>query len=84
MPYIPQERREIFDPLIEPIVYQIGTDGEVNYCITKIMDSLYSKGGYAEFNRGIGVLVCVLLELYRKRIAPYEDYKCEREGEVYK
>jgi hypothetical protein len=31
----------------------------------------------------IGVLECAKLELYRRVAAPYEDAKCEDNGDVY-
>ena len=83
MPYIKQERRELFDPLLEPIIYQVESDGEVNYCITKIIDRVFSAKDYESFERAIGVLTCILLEYYRRRLVPFEDAKCAERGDVY-
>lgn len=59
--------------------------GELNYIITYIINN-YLKGApesYDEYNSIIGVLECVKQELYRRKIAPYEDRKMEENGDVY-
>ena len=38
---------------------------------------------YSEINSVIGVLECAKMELYRRIAAPYEDKKCEENGDVY-
>jgi hypothetical protein len=59
--------------------------GELNYQITKLIDSFIMRKGlnYATLNSMIGVLECAKLELYRRVAAPYEDAKCEDNGDVY-
>ena len=37
----------------------------------------------AELNEAIGALECATLELYRRKVAPYEDGKIAENGEVY-
>lgn len=84
-PYIKEDDRKPLDPFIEPLVNQLmlsGKDGDVNYVITKIVKGIYF-GSYDRFNRGLGVLVGVLLEFYRRQVAPYEDAKREEHGEVF-
>ena len=85
MPYIKESQRGRLDVLINPLINKLTTahEGEVNYTITRIIDGIYGQGGYAVFNRAMGVLECVRQEFYRRRIAPYEDQKKEENGEVY-
>jgi hypothetical protein len=62
--------------------------GELNYAITKVIDDfLYDHKQhprYDDFNTAIGVLECAKLELYRRRVALYEDGKLLENGEVYR
>lgn len=74
MPYIEQSRRGALPK----------TPGELNFAITKmILDYLGSDPGYSIFNEVVGVLECTKLELYRHKIAPYEDKKKTENGDVY-
>ena len=98
MPYIKYEIRERYDKSINNLIkifkdqnsdkYSLDldrkTDGEMNYIITRLLDETYSNLGYSEYNRAVGVLECVKLELYRRRIAVYEDIKKNMQGDVYK
>lgn len=59
--------------------------GELNYLITKLVDSFLVISGvsYTSINAAIGVLECAKLELYRRLAGPYEDDKARINGEVY-
>jgi hypothetical protein len=59
--------------------------GELNYLITKLVDSFLMMSGvsYTSLNAAIGVLECAKLELYRKVAAGYEDKKERANGSVY-
>lgn len=87
MPYI-QERGWI-DERLRSILSAIEQDanvtpGEINYIVTRIVKTwLTKRASYCDFNRAIGVLECVKLELYRRMVAPYEDKKREENGDVY-
>lgn len=61
------------------------TAGELNYKFAvAIVDYLRIKGkSYQTFNDIIGALECQKQELYRRKIAPYEDRACEKNGDVY-
>jgi len=62
------------------------TPGELNYIITdECLKYLtrFNKPGYEELNEVIGVLECAKLEMYRRRVAIYEDKKKEANGDVY-
>ena len=88
MPYIKQELRSIIDPKLEELFVVLkgipseSLDGVVNYVITRvIVDSYWSS--YSELMRAIGTLQMVAHELYRRRIAEYEDFKKLENGDVY-
>lgn len=79
MPYIKKYRRihlEVHPPI---------TAGELNYKITEAIKSYLSgfEECYEAYNSAIGALECAKLELYRRKIAPYENKKMEENGDVY-
>lgn len=81
MPYIDQTRRDaLADPVIVP-----ETVGELNYLVTRLVDSFIVRKGvsYTNINNAMGALECAKLELYRRLAAPYEDEKSRVNGEVY-
>ena len=80
MPYINQPtRREILrgDPIESP--------GELNYALTLLVTAYmrYHGESYQRFNDVIGALEGCKMELYRRRVAPYEDRKIVENGDVY-
>lgn len=80
MPYIEEKRRkQIRDG------DTIDTAGELNFVFTeKIVEYLTDHGtSYQTINDIIGVLENCKLELYRRVIAPYEDEKIKKNGDVY-
>ena len=86
MPYIKKERRrELSVPSDWPMIGLAQDVGELNYQITCLVDDFISrkKLKYSEINSAIGVLECAKMELYRRIAAPYEDKKCEENGDVY-
>ena len=86
MPYIKQEDREKFyrEHNLTYMAELCETPGELNYAITSILhEYIYSHGkSYATFNEMIGVLECAKMELYRRKIAPYENEKIKENGDV--
>jgi len=88
MPYIDMiDRRRVDEELVNLSTrldrQSIGT---LNYCIMRLC--LYwveGHGGkrYENFNAVIGCLECVKQEMYRREVAPYEDKKCEENGDVF-
>lgn len=80
MPYIKQKDRARMDRGGYP-----ETPGELNYLISKSVAKVLEKKptSYTRINALIGVLECAKLELYRRVAAPYEDSKCEENGDVY-
>ena len=81
MPYIKKERRREFQRTLGAAQ----DVGELNYQITCLVDNFISRKElkYSEINSVIGVLECAKMELYRRIAAPYEDKKCEENGDVY-
>lgn len=89
MPYIKEEDRVRWKEaglgeLLEYIEYHASPlAGDLNYIITKILlEALGTCPNYARFNEIIGVLECCKLEMYRRRVAPYEDTKIKENGDV--
>ncbi len=80
MPYIKCAERNRLDAGGAP-----ETAGELNYLITRAVDSYLKQKGlsYAHLNEAVGVLECAKLELYRRIAAGYEDGKRAENGEVY-
>jgi hypothetical protein len=79
MPYIKKEDRP-------PMAWTTSKNcGELNYGITLLINNYMSEKGesYQTYNDIMGALEGAKLELYRRKIAPYEDKKCEENGDVY-
>jgi hypothetical protein len=82
MPYIKQEYRKQLDSLKRGP----WSAGELNYEITKLFNRyIKAQGGlsYQALNDCVGAAHCAVLELYRRRAAPYEDSKILENGDVY-
>ena len=82
MPYVDRETRKRLDAGGRP-----RTAGELNYCITKLVDEYTGTKGqlsYGIINEVMGVLDCARHEFYRRIAAPYEDRKIMENGEVYR
>jgi hypothetical protein len=59
---------------------------ELDYAITRLLNGHLQRKerlAYAELNEAIGALECAKLELYRRKVAPYEDGKIAENGDVY-
>ena len=84
MPYIKKEDRKKFYPHLGNLADEIETDGDLNYCITKLLHLFIKKHGknYANLARCIGSLKCVSMEFYRRVVAPYEDIKIKENGDI--
>ena len=84
MPYIKEEDRKYIAPALNELLeYLTDNDGMINYVITNIINSVYGSGGYAKYNRAMGVLDCVAREFYRRQVVPYEEEKIRENGDVY-
>ena len=79
MPYIKEERRwAVFETSPQ-------TSGELNYALTLALKDYLADHGesYQTYNDMIGALEGAKLELYRRKIAPYEDIKIKENGDVW-
>lgn len=80
MPYIKsRDRHEL------AVGFSPESPGDLNYCITRFMIDYIQVNGesYQSYNDIVGALECAKLELYRRKIVPYEDKKIEENGDVY-
>lgn len=82
MPYIENRDRVELDAVLN--CFTTFNVGEFNYIITKLCRKYIEKHGesYKNYNDLIGVLECAKLELYRRKISPYEDIKILSNGDV--
>ncbi len=87
MPYIKQKDRPTIDEKITNIISHISQlpaeeqDGVLNYTVTQMIKQIYPER-YYHYNRAVGVLESIKLELYRHRVGPYEDTKIIENGDV--
>jgi hypothetical protein len=64
--------------------------GHLNYILTTLIATTYKqyavKNGtsltYSDYNEIIGMLECCKLEIYRQRVAEYENEKIKENGDV--
>ena len=84
MPYINRGARKLLSEVATGNVVP-ETAGQLSYLVTLLLDEYICHHGkdYAVLNQVIGVLECAKLELYRRILAPYEDKKCQENGDVY-
>jgi len=80
MPYIDPARRVAINQGEIP-----KNAGELNYLLTTNIRLYLGKKGesYQTYNDILGVLSAMPLELYRRKIAQYEDKKKDINGDVY-
>lgn len=83
MPYIKASSRSRLDKPLEVLSGLVDSRGDLNYCITALVSAQVKAVGYAAIEQAIGVLECAKLEFYRRVAAPYEDRKCQENGDVY-
>ncbi|HEY6567768.1 MAG TPA: hypothetical protein VI341_09655 [Actinomycetota bacterium] len=79
MPYIPKQERE-------RAAEAPATVGELTYAFTKVaLDYLDAKEEihFSDHAEVLGALAATQAELYRRRVAPYEDTAKVRNGDVY-
>jgi len=88
MPYIHESRRGKLDLYLTMIDEACTDVGSYVYCMTRIATMLGRPGQWEELsfrrlNEAIGALECTKLEFYRRMVAPYEDKRCEENGDVF-
>ncbi|GFM37561.1 DUF6899 family protein [Desulfovibrio psychrotolerans] len=84
MPYIPQERRKVFNEALARCAAEIQNEGELNYCIYAMCTMLIGRTGksYAKLSMCSGAMEHAKLEWYRRQLAPYEDEKIAEHGDI--
>ena len=90
MPYILADRRKKYDPIIELLLKEFNflesgdlVWGDLNYVISVVIKELADRPlSYKRINAIVGVLECVKQEFYRKIASPYEDLKCDENGNI--
>jgi hypothetical protein len=92
MPYIKQDKRDVIDPVLEPIFNALrelesdddknNMEGNINYLFTRILQHVYPGGSYREVNDAVGVLECCKQEYYQRIAVPYEMQKAFENGDV--
>ena len=81
MPYIERRKRVQFDAALSGCKPK--DVGELTYCLYILcMDYLHSGYRYHDLAEVAGALTCTIQELYRRKIAPYENGKIEENGDV--
>jgi hypothetical protein len=83
MPYIFEDDRDRLD---HTDLFDLAPDtaGELNYAFTTLaLNYLGRNPSYQSFNDVVGALEGAKLELYRRKVAPYEDTKKMQNGDVY-
>lgn len=87
MPYIRAADKAGLHHILTEINHHEGglTEGELNYLLTRCVQSYLNRKSvsYAAYNSAIGALECAKLELYRRKIALYENDKAAVNGDVY-
>lgn len=87
MPYIPQDQRPAIDAALADFISHIRSlptdkqDGALNYAFSTVIYQIYEPS-YYNYNRAMGMLASVQAELYRRKVAPYEDEKIAKNGDV--
>ena len=88
MPYIKQDERTPFFKSLENLP-EFNSAGHLNYYLTKVVHKYLDdrrgenySANYQAMNDVMGALEGCKLELYRQKIAPYEDIKIAENGNV--
>jgi hypothetical protein len=83
MPYIKKNDRVKIDSALK--FFEPLNEGELNYTITMLCKKYIEDHGgesYKNYNALIGVLECAKLELYRRKISNYENFKIMENGDL--
>jgi hypothetical protein len=85
MPYIKPEFRKKFKSIENSLDEVTPTNaGELNYIFTRIINRYIKALGenYQAYNDLIGALEGAKLEMYRRKISPYENIKITENGDL--
>ena len=85
MPYIEKSDKSYLEPLVESLMLEVGTVGELTYAISVMCDRFANKFrlNYAEIAHVMGALECTKHEFYRRVAVPYEESKKELNGDIF-
>jgi hypothetical protein len=87
MPYIPELERTQYDEKLIPLIRQLqlggAASGDINYCLTQIVWTLWDQQpGYAFGSKLRGILADVDSEFVRRKLEPYENQKLQSNGDI--
>lgn len=87
MPYIKQDRREEFAPVVNKLVDLAKEEdlstGDINYIVSRFIWAIYDqKPSYTRGSEVRAALADARDEFYRRKLAPYEDEKIEENGDI--
>ena len=95
MPYLPEDHKQEIEKVCDlehDACYIASKDTSdfagavnyINYVILKkritVKDGQFKR--YYQFALWVGTMICCVLEVYRRLVAPYEDKAIERNGDV--
>lgn len=85
MPYIKRtDRQTLWNKAAVQIIPTCETAGELNYWFTETIQEFLGKApNYQKFNDVMGALESCKLELYARKVRPYEDKKILENGDIY-
>jgi hypothetical protein len=87
MPYLNYKDRELLANIYDVVSAnkEVTTAGHINYVITLLLKRYIEVNGesYQIYNDCVGSLENCKMELYRRKIAFYENTKIETSGDVY-
>ena len=86
MPYIKSKKsRGLIEENLNRASMFIMNCGDLNFAFTILCKRFIEIFGesYTNYATCVSSLVCAKLELYRRKIAPYEDKKIEENGDVW-
>jgi hypothetical protein len=89
MPYIKKQARPEFDPMIERLAKDLqdagNSVGNLNYVISRLMClRVFGEGlSYDVLSETHAAAADAADEFKRRIFAPYEDKKCDENGDVY-
>jgi len=92
MPYIPQDQRDVLDPVIKMLLdtfVDIGyTPGQLNYVMTRLAAGFIMNWPdpdgvrYFKINAVTGAIINMFLEYYIRFVQPYEKIAKEKNGDI--
>jgi hypothetical protein len=84
MPYLTESDKKYYGVTLDPFQVAV-TPGQLNYQITQLCLEYLGKypSKYQDYNDVIGALECAKLEMYRRKVVPYEDQKKFDNGDVF-